>query len=72
MLKKAKLLTRPTLARRDAPFPSKAAANYRLPRGGWDDPNGARPTRAFSCRALREQGDRPRYPASFFSILLVV
>ena len=52
--------------------PSKTATNYRLPRGGWDDPNCARPTRAFSCRALREQGDRPSYPAPFFSILLVV
>ena len=47
-------------------FPNKAAANYRLPRGGWDDPNCARPTRAFSCRALREQGDRPSYPRSLF------
>src|SRR5207249_10852664 len=26
---------------------SKAAANYRFLRGGWDDPNCARPTRAF-------------------------
>jgi hypothetical protein len=52
-------------------IPSSAAeANYRLSRGGWDDPNCARPTRAFSCRALREQGDRPSYPAPFFSILL--
>ncbi len=49
---------------------SKAAANYRLPRGGWDDPNCARPTRAFSCRALREQGDRPSYSAPLFSIPL--
>jgi hypothetical protein len=32
--------------------------------------NCARPTRAFSSRALREQGDRPSHPASFFSILL--
>ena len=38
--------------------------------GGWDDPNCARPTRAFSSCALREQGDRPSYPTSFFSILL--
>ena len=37
--------------------------------GGWDDPNCARPTRAFSSRALREQGDRPSYPTSFSSIL---
>ena len=51
---------------------SKAAANYHLhlPRGGWDDPNCARPTRAFLGRALREHGDRPSYPASLFSILL--
>jgi hypothetical protein len=49
--------------------PSKAAANYHFIRGGWDDPNCARPTRAFSSRALREHGDRPSYPALFFSIL---
>src|SRR5262245_4029690 len=41
-------------------------------RVGWDDPNCARPTRAFSSRALREHGDRPSYPTSFFSILLGV
>src|SRR6185436_5970195 len=39
-------------------------------RGAWDDPNCARPTRAFSSRALREHGDRPSHPASFFSTLL--
>ena len=27
----------------------------------------ARPTRAFSSRALREHGDRPSHPAPFFS-----
>ena len=41
-----------------------------LLRGGWDDPNCARPTRAFSSRALREQGDHPSYSASLFSTLL--
>jgi hypothetical protein len=39
-------------------------------RGGGMITNCARPTRAFSSRALREQGDRPSHPASFFSILL--
>jgi hypothetical protein len=34
--------------------------------GGWDDPNCARPTRAFLSRALREQGDRPSYPHFLF------
>ena len=48
---------------------SKAAAIYHLLRGGWDGPNCARPTRAFGGRALREQRDRPSYPALFFSIL---
>ena len=38
--------------------------------GGWDDPNCARPTRGVFDRALREQWNRPRYPTSFFSILL--
>jgi hypothetical protein len=49
---------------------SKAAANYPFLRGGWDDPNCARPTRGVFDRALREHGDRPSYPISFFSILL--
>jgi hypothetical protein len=31
----------------------------------------AAPYPSFSCRVLREQGDRPSYPALFFSILLV-
>jgi hypothetical protein len=44
---------------------SKAATNYHFIRGGWDDPNCARPTRASSSRALREHGDRPSYPAPF-------
>ena len=54
MLKKTRLLTRPTLAvispsraeaaktassPRDAPCPKKAAANYHFIRDGWDDPN---------------------------------
>ncbi len=43
---------------------------HSLIRGGWDDPNCARPTRAFRGRALRELKDRPSYPAPFFSILL--
>ncbi len=60
MLKKAGLL------------PSKAAANYHLIRGGWDDPNCARPTRGVCDRALREHGDRPSHPAPFFSILLLL
>jgi hypothetical protein len=69
MLKKAGLLTRPTLARRDAPFPKQGRSALSLYLwGGWDDPNCARPTRGVCDRALREQGDRPSYPASFFSI----
>jgi hypothetical protein len=44
---------------------SKAAASYRLIRGGWDDPC-ARPTRVFRGRALREHGDRPSHPDPFF------
>jgi hypothetical protein len=31
----------------------------------------AAPSSSFSSRALREHGDRPSYPTSFFSILLV-
>ena len=49
---------------------NEAAANYHLIRGGWDDPNCARPTREVCDRALREHGDRPSHPAPFFSILL--
>jgi hypothetical protein len=72
MLKKAGLLTHPTPARQDAPCPRQGRSKRSLTtllRGGWDDPNCARPTRAFSSRALREHGDRPSYPTSFFSIL---
>jgi hypothetical protein len=53
-------------------FPNAAVASYHLLRGGWDDPNCARPTRAFGGRALREHRDRPSYPVPFFSILLEV
>jgi hypothetical protein len=73
MLKKTRLLTLPTLARRDAPYPKQGRSERSLTtllRGGWDDPNCARPTRAFSSRALREHRDRPSYPTPFFSILL--
>src|SRR4029077_16135057 len=51
-------------------IPSKAAVNNHFLRGGWDDPNCARPRGAFSGRALREHGDRPSHPRSFFSIIL--
>ena len=42
MLKKFRLLTRPTLARQDAPYPNKTAGERSfstLLMGGWDDPN---------------------------------
>ena len=39
MLKKARLLTRPTPARLDAPFPKQGRSERSLIRGGWDDPN---------------------------------
>ena len=51
------------------PF-SKAAANFHLIRGGWDDPNCARPTRGVCDRALREHRDRPSLPFTFFSTQL--
>ncbi len=44
---------------------SKAAATYHFIRGGWDDSNCARPTRAFCGCALREHGDRSSHPAHF-------
>src|SRR5436190_21828711 len=71
MLKKVCCLTRPTPARQDASCPKQGRSKPSpLLRGGWDDPNCARPTRAFLSRALREHGNRPSYPASFFSSLL--
>ena len=85
MLKKARILTRPTLADispirpesaktdslpQDAPFPKQGRSELSFTRGGWDDPNCARPTRRVRDRALREQRDRPSHPALFFSILL--
>jgi hypothetical protein len=51
--------------------PSRPQRSILYLRGGWDDPNCARPTRAFSSRALREHGDRPSHPAPFFNILLM-
>src|SRR4051794_24033380 len=69
MLKKAGLLTHPTLARRDAPCPKQGRSDRShstLLRGSWDDPNCARPTRAFSSRALREYGDCSSYPTPLF------
>ena len=124
----ARLLTRPTLARRDAPSPKQGRSELSLLRGGWDNPNCgiiltrpptgtprratcpgeglqisyaflggsgrgcpqlrtststvspcafceqgghlAAPYPSFSSRALREHGDRPSHPTSFFSILL--
>jgi len=62
MLEKARLLTRPTLAvispacpesaktdssLWDTPCPKQGRTNYHFIRGGSDDPNCARPTRAF-------------------------
>ena len=49
---------------------SKAAANYHFIRGGWDDPNCARPTRGFSTARCASTEDRLSHPAAFFSILL--
>ena len=94
----------PTLRRMLERLAARPHANYRVTRGGWDDPNYARPTGAGSSGlsrlsgwsgwsdrtfiqknqadqkdqptrqtnsgALREQGDRPSYPVSFFSLLL--
>ena len=73
MLKKPRLLTHPTLARRGAPCPSKAAISVcllPLLRGGWDDPNCARPTRASEAARCASTGIVLATPTSFFSILL--
>jgi len=50
----------------------KAAANYRFLRGGWDDPNCARPPSTASSCWVREHRDRPGYPAPCFSSRQVV
>jgi len=42
-------------------------SNYHLLRGGWDDPNCAHQTTTTSSWEFREHGDRPNYPAPFFS-----
>ena len=47
MLKKAAALTRPAPARQDAPFRGQGRSELSFLRGGWDDSNCARPTRAF-------------------------
>jgi hypothetical protein len=45
---------------------SKAVTYYHFTRGGWDDPNCARPTRAFLSRALREHGRSSQLPRLIF------
>ena len=47
MLKKANVLTRPTPARRDAPYPRRGRISIHF-RGGWDDPNCSSASRAPS------------------------
>jgi len=59
MLKKARLLTRPTLARRDAPFPKQGRSSA------------ANPRFTFLASRFTVPGSEARTPlADFFSILL--
>jgi hypothetical protein len=46
MLKNAGVLTHPTPPRRVS-YPKYGRSELSIFRGGWDDPNCARPTRAF-------------------------
>jgi hypothetical protein len=50
----------------------KRAANYRVIRGGGDNPKYARPPSTASSCAVREHRDRPRYPTPCFSSRQVV
>jgi hypothetical protein len=50
----------------------KAAVNYCIIRGGWDDPNCARPPSTVSPCGVREHRDCPSYPAPCFSSRQVV
>ena len=83
MLKKARLLTRPTQTRQfSLPLVRGVAeaALYCAHRTSTvlscafceQEGHLAAPSPPFSSRALREHGDRPSYPTSFFSILLVL
>src|SRR5437879_3675009 len=68
MLKKARLLTRPTLARRDAPYPMQGRSELSLLiRGGWDDPNCAQYSPHPALSAPRRALSRAR--AFWFSPL---
>jgi hypothetical protein len=59
MLKKARLLTRPTLARRDAPFPKQGRSSEADPRFTFHD-----------SRFTVPESDARTLLADFFSILL--
>jgi hypothetical protein len=58
MLKKATFSPAQPWRAKTRLFPGKAGVTT-ASRGGWDDPNCARPTRGVRDRALREHGDRP-------------
>jgi|KBSSwiStaDraftv2_1062776.scaffolds.fasta_scaffold01661_21 hypothetical protein len=72
LLKQLSVLTRPPRRAKTRLSAGKAAANYRLIRGGWNDPNCARPPSAASSCGVREHRDRPSYPAPYFSSSQVV
>jgi len=72
LLKQRTVLTRPPWRANARLSSGKPAAYYRLVRGGWDDPNCARPPSTASSCGVREQRDRPGYPAPCFSSRQVV
>ena len=80
LLKQRTVLTHPPALRlpRQPLYPGtrltigKAAVNYRVIRGAWDDPNCARPPSTASSCAVREHRERPSYPAPCFSSRQVV
>ena len=55
----------PTLAAPRRAFSQAGRSKLSLLRGGWDDPNCARPTKTFRGRALREQENGQATPPIF-------
>ncbi len=65
-------LPRQPLCPRTRLVPCTAAMNYRFLRGGWDDPNCARPPTTVSPCGVREHKACPSYSAPCFSSRQVV
>jgi hypothetical protein len=67
LFKQLIVLTHPTRRAKTRFSTGKAAVNYCIIRGGWDDSNCARPPSTVSLCGVREHRDCPSYLAPCFS-----